>query len=161
MKIPIGLKKSAAMVVLRHRHQFLLLERNKMPNKGKVVPVGGKVDPFEDPYTTALRETWEETGIRLESARYCGLLIETSPTQYNWQSSIYLADIEWQEAPICDEGKLQWIERSALLEVPTPPTDLEIYKYILANKPFAFNAIYDAQLNLLSMVEEIEGIRVI
>lgn len=161
MKIPTGLKQSAAMVVLRHQNQFLLLERNKAPNKGKIVPVGGKVDPFEDPYSAALRETWEETGIRLQHAKYCGILIESSPTTYNWQSSIYIADIDWQEPPACNEGNLLWVDRATLLELPTPPTDWEIYKYILTQKPFAFNAIYDAQLKLLSMVEEIEGIQVI
>ena len=32
-----------------------------------------------------------------------------------------------------------------------------MYKYIFENKPFAFSAEYDENLNLLSMTEEIEN----
>ena len=77
--IPIGLKKVAAMCVLKHQDQFLLLKRAKEPNRGMYVPVGGKLDPFESAYEAVLRETLEETGIQLESAKYCGTLTETSP----------------------------------------------------------------------------------
>ena len=42
-----------------------------------------------------------------------------------------------------------------VLSVPTPATDWFIYKYILDAQPFAFNAIYDDRLRLLSLKEEI------
>ena len=58
-----GLKRTAVMVVLRCGTQFLLLKRAKEPNRGLYVPVGGKVEPYEDPYQTGLREVEEETGI--------------------------------------------------------------------------------------------------
>ncbi len=157
MPIPEGLKRVAAMVVLRHQQKFMLLRRAKPPNQHKYVPVGGKLEPHEDPYSAAIRETQEETGIQLEGVRFCGSLIESSPVEYNWMCFIYLADIEDMLPPYCDEGQLEWIDFADLLEVPTPPTDWHIYQYLMAQRPFALNAVYDDQLNLLGMREEIEG----
>ena len=160
-KIPFGLKKTASMVVLRNEQQFLLLKRAKEPNKNTYVPVGGKLDPFEDPITAAIRETKEETGILIQDPKYGGYLIESSPTAYNWQCHIYMADIDYQDPPYCDEGILEWIHFDQLKDIPSPPTDWQIYQYLVQGKPFAFNAIYNEQLQLLSMKEEIEGIMVI
>lgn len=157
---PKGLKRSAAMIVLRHEEQFLLLKRGKEPNKGKYVPVGGKLDPFEDPYTAAIRETKEETGIEVDRLQYAGVLIESSPTAYNWQCNIYVADIPYQEAPFCDEGELSWVTYAQIPELPTPPTDWIIYQYLMRAQVFAFNAILDEELNLLSMYDEIKGEKV-
>ncbi len=159
-KIPYGIKKIASMCVLKHKNQFLLLKRANEPNRGKYVPVGGKSEPHESPYQTVLRETFEETGIQLGKAKFCGILTETSPVKYNWISYIYLAEIPYQPAPFCDEGILEWITIEDLLKVPTPPTDWWIYKYILAGKSFVFSADYDADLNMLWMVDDLMGIKV-
>jgi 8-oxo-dGTP diphosphatase len=145
------------MVILRATDQLLLLRRAKAPNIGMYVPVGGKVDPYEDPYQTGLRETFEETGIRVETLQYAGSLVETAPVEYNWWCSIYVADIPWQVAPPCDEGTLAWIPYSELGNIPTPPTDEAIYRYVAQGQAFAMRAQYDAQLRMLSLVEEIEG----
>lgn len=156
-KLPIGLKKTATLCVLRHEDKFLLLKRAKEPNKDKFTPVGGKLDPFESPLKSALRETFEETGIRVDTMKYCGILTETSPIDYNWTSYVYIADIEFIEPPFCNEGTLMWIGFDDLLKVPTPKTDWYIYKYILDNKPFAFSAEFDEELTMLAMTEEIEN----
>ena len=158
MPFPIGLKRACAMVVLRHERQFLLLKRINPPFVGHYLPVGGKLAPYEDPHSAALREAFEETGIRVEKLQYGGVLVETSPIDYNWQSSIYVADIDFQEPPISDEGTLEWIAFEHIPQIPTPPTDLLIYQYLMRRQPFAFNALYDADMNLIKMVEEIEGV---
>ena len=156
---PPGLKRSAAMVVLQHREFFLLLKRNKPPFQGHYLPVGGKLEPYEDPYSAARRELFEETGIHAGELRYGGVLVETSPLDYNWQSNIYSVEIDWQTPPICDEGTLEWIPFADLERLPTPPTDWHIYQFLTAGTPFALNAIYDQQMQLRSMVEEISGRR--
>ena len=143
------------MIVLRHQDQFLLLKRAKPPHRDKYVPVGGKLEPYEDPYTAAKRELQEETGLVVDQLHYCGVLIETAPVDYNWQCNIYLADIDFMAPPDCDEGLLEWIPFAEVDKIPTPPTDWQIYQYIMQERTFALNAIYDAELNLTSMVEEI------
>ena len=157
---PIGLKRSAAMVVLKHGQRFLLLKRANPPNQGMYVPVGGKLEPFEDPYTAAKRETLEETGIQVEHLRYAGVLIESSPTAYNWQCNIYLAEIPMQDPPPCDEGELSWFDYEQIPNIPTPPTDWLIYQFLMRGQVFAFNAILDEQLKLVEMYEEISGMQV-
>lgn len=160
MSFPIGLKRSAAMVVLRHEREFLLLRRSNPPHVGKYLPVGGKLDPFEDPYTAAIRETREETGLHLEKLRYGGVLIETSPIDYNWQCNIYVTDIDRIAPPSCPEGELEWITFEKVASVPTPPTDWYIYQYLMRGQVFAFNAIYNEKLEMTRMLEEIEHIQV-
>ena len=145
------------MVILRNKEQFLLLKRANPPHPGKYLPVGGKLEPFEDPYAAAIRETFEETGLHLDHLSFCGILIESSPTPYNWQSSIYLSDIEYMTPPFCDEGQLEWVPFQKIPKIPTPETDWQIYQYAMIQKPFVFNAIYNEHLSLIKMTEEIEG----
>ena len=148
------------MVVLRSDQHFLLLKRKKAPNKGCYVPVGGKIDPHERPIDTALRETKEETGIELqrEQLKFGGVLAESAPNDYNWVCFIYIADIDYVEPPYCDEGTLEWIHFDQLPDIPTPPTDLQIYLYLRNQVPFTLDAIYDDKLNLVEMTEEISGL---
>lgn len=157
MAFPVGYKRSASMIVLRHQEQFLLLKRAKMPHREKYVPVGGKLEPFEDPYSAAKRELQEETGIELDELTYCGVLIETAPIDYNWQCNIYVADIDFMEPPFCDEGTLEWIAFAEVEKVPTPQTDWHIYQFIMQKRIFAINAVYNQEMELISMVEEIKN----
>ena len=159
-EIPNGLKKAATLCVLKNGNSFLLLKRLKDPNQGKFTPVGGKLDPHESPLDAAIRETHEETGIEVASMKYCGLLTETSPVKYNWINYVYLAEIDKIQPPPCNEGNLAWIHFDNVLDVDTPKTDWFIYKYLLENKSFAFNAIFDQDIKLLRMTEEIEGLLV-
>ena len=151
------MKKLATMVILRAGDQYLLLKRAKAPNIGKYVPVGGKLEAHERPVEAAVRETWEETGIAIANPVLCGVLSETSPVDYNWLCYIYLADIPWQEAPDCNEGLLEWIPAARLHEIPTPPTDLAIYDYVHRGEKFVIDAVYDAELRLTHLMEELTG----
>lgn len=151
------MKKIAAMVILRAGSTYLLLRRAKSPNAGKYVPVGGKLERGERPVDAAVRETREETGLVIEAPVFCGILSESSPTDYNWLCYIYLADIPWQEPPPCDEGQLEWISAGRLRDIPTPPTDLAIYDYVDRGEKFVIDAVYDETLRLLSLIDELSG----
>lgn len=155
-----GLKRVATLCILRNKDRFLLLRRLKEPNKDMYVPVGGKIDPFENPDDAVVREVMEETGIRITSKQFCGILTETSPVKYNWISYVYVSDIQFVEAPYCNEGDLEWISATELESIPTPLTDLYIYDYVAKGKPFAFNAIYDAALNLTALLEQYSNTKI-
>lgn len=156
--VPLGIKRIATLCVLRNGNNFMLLKRLKEPNKDTYTPVGGKIEPYETPEEGVIRETFEETGIRVDKVKFCGILTETSPVKYNWLNYVYVADIDAVTPPECNEGTLEWIAYEELLNVPTPKTDWFIYKYILKEKPFVFHALYDSELNLLEMKEEIVGL---
>ena len=155
-----GLKRVATLCILRNKDKFLLLKRLKEPNKDMYVPVGGKLDPFENPDDAVVREVMEETGIHITSKQFCGMLTETSPVNYNWISYVYVSDIEYIEAPYCNEGDLEWISADELESIPTPLTDLYIYDYVAKGKLFAFNAVYDSDLNLTGLWEQYNGIKI-
>jgi len=156
-QVPEGIKRTAVLCVLKHGQKFLLLKRLKEPNKDNYTPVGGKLDPFETPLKAAIRETFEETGISVSAMKYCGSLVETSPTKYNWMSFVYCADIEFIPAPPCNEGTLEWIHFDKVLDIPTPKTDWFIYQYILNDQKFCFNAEFNEALELLTMIDDLTG----
>ena len=155
--IPEGIKRVAVFCIIKSGDQYLLLKRAKTPNQGKFVPVGGKIDPYESPIQAVIRETKEETGITISSPKLCGVLVETSPVNYNWVSFIYAVEIDWIPAPKCDEGELYWIQSVDLKDLDTPPTDWHIYQYIYEASLFVFSAIFDENLEMKSMVDELTG----
>lgn len=157
--IPEGIKKVAVLCVLKHQDKLLLLKRLKEPNKDSYTPLGGKLDPFETPLQAAVRETWEEAGIQVSSMDYYGILTETSPVNYNWISFVYVAEIDFIPPPPCNEGTLEWISFMELNDIPTPPTDRIIYEYIFANRKFAFNAVYNENLQMEYMDNDLTGER--
>lgn len=161
ISIPVGLKRVATLCILRNDSRLLLLKRAKAPHQHHYTPVGGKLDPYESPLQAAIRETYEETGIVVDTMGFCGILTETSPTNYNWIGYVYVAEIDAISPPYCKEFKLEWIEFEHLAQVPTPKTDWYIYQYILNNKKFVFNAEYDQEIRLLSMIEEIENLKLL
>ncbi len=158
MKIPTGLKRTAVLSVLRNGNRLLLLKRKNPPHPGKYTPVGGKLDPFESPRAATIRETFEETGIQISNPRYGGLLVENSPSSYNWTCFVYIAEIEAISPPPCNEGELTWIAVDQLSQADIPATDSFIYEYLLSGKPFMFNADYDLEENLIALHEEISDV---
>jgi len=158
---PEGLKRAAVFCILKSGDQYLLLKRAKMPNQGKFVPVGGKIEPYESPLSAVIRETMEETGITITNPKFCGVLTETSSTNYNWVSFIYSVEIPWIPTPECDEGVLHWIHADELKDLDTPPTDWYIYQYINEGKPFVFSAVYDDDLKLISLMDDLSSQKII
>jgi 8-oxo-dGTP diphosphatase len=152
-----GMKRAATFVLLSSGNKWLMLKRNKEPNVGMYVPVGGKIDPYEEPLQAARREVKEEVGIDVVDLIYCGTLVETSPTKYNWISFIYTCEIEEIALPDCDEGELHWVMNEDMVRIHIPPTDPAIFKFVKEARKFALNAMYDAELNLIWMKEEISG----
>ncbi|WKN45282.1 NUDIX domain-containing protein [Tunicatimonas pelagia] len=156
--LPEGIKKAAVLCVLKHQAkgrlpELLLLKRLKEPNQHLYTPVGGKLDPYESPLSAAIRETKEEAGVEVPTMKYCGTLVESSPTKYNWINFVYVADIERVSPSICNEGELRWISLEEVTNIPTPKTDWFIYQFIFQNRKFAFHADFDDQINLVRMTD--------
>jgi len=63
-----------AAVTERERPGLLLIHRpsNMRAHPGQIAFPGGKLDPGETPVEAALREAWEELGIRSEAVRVIG-----------------------------------------------------------------------------------------
>jgi len=157
MSVPIGLKKAVAACILRSDAGFLLLRRTKEPHLGKYVPIGGHLEPFETPRAAAIREVEEEAGISIKEPRLRGILTETSPTEYNWIVYIYTADIAVIPPVECAEGTLEWVARERLDTIPIPTTDGFVYDYLFRSEFIVFDAVYDENVELMTLVDELSG----
>ena len=97
------------LCLIRHADHFLLVNRQKRPAMGMWNGVGGKIEPGETPEVAVIRETFEETGIPLDSVTPKGIVRlhgkETSGIY------LYLADVEERPFPtpvMTVEGILDW-----------------------------------------------------
>lgn len=156
-----GTKRVAAFCFLKNQGQYLLLKRTKSPYYGVYAPVGGSVEPHETPEAAAIRETFEESGIALKHVDFCGILTETSPIDYNWVSFVYTAEIDHVIPQPCEEGVLMWIDKNLAPSLHVPPTDPAIYKYMETGTFFILNAVYDQDMRLIAMKEELSGINIV
>jgi 8-oxo-dGTP diphosphatase len=148
-----GLKRAAVFCLLRCKDSYLLLCRKNPPYQGYYVPVGGKIEAYETPTLAVVREVKEETGISIVNPIFAGTLIETSPINYNWISYIYVADIEYQVPPPCNEGTLHWLMIEEIKKLPIPSTDMYIYQKVIEGKKFSLDALFDKDMTMLSMVD--------
>ena len=118
---------------------------------------GGTVEKKETSNNAIIREIFEETGLKFNKLEFCGVLTETSPTNYNWISYIYLVETDIVDIPKSNEGKLEWLDFKEIKNIPTPKTDDIIYKYIIDKKKFIISIEYNNKIQIISMKEEIEN----
>ena len=120
--------KIAVVVILESPGYWLMLKRSYPPNQGLYTPVGGKIEDGESPRAAAIREVQEEVGLQLEDVRYCGLLVDSSPTDYNWICFVYRANVDYF-APLtamrahwsgCQSSRWQPCRRLSPIHIYTP-----------------------------------------
>lgn len=92
---------------------YLMLHRNKKekdPNEGKWIGVGGKLEPGETPEECLVREVLEETGLTLRSYQKRGVILFLSDTWEDEVMHLYTSgDFAGEVIEDCDEGDLKWI----------------------------------------------------
>ena len=151
--------KNAVVVILESPGYWLMLKRSHPPNQGLYTPVGGKIENGESPRAAAIREVQEEADLQIEDPRYSGVLVDSSPTDYNWICFVYRASVDYFEPPSCNEGTLSWIPVESLATLPTPVTDPYLYPRVLLGQPFFLNAVYSKENDLIELTEEISDTR--
>jgi 8-oxo-dGTP diphosphatase len=113
--------KFATLCYLRRSGKTLMVHRVKKENdihQGKWNGLGGKLEPGETPEECAIREIYEESGLRVRRLDFKGLL--TFPgfaNEEDWYAFVFVAtDIEGElvESP---EGELCWIEDELLCDL--------------------------------------------
>ena len=100
--------------------KYLMLHRVKKENdlnKDKWVGIGGKFEDRESPEECNIREVYEETGLTLKSARYCGIVTFVSDKWETEYMHIFHSDSFSGEVRECDEGVLEWVDKNKLLDL--------------------------------------------
>lgn len=96
---------------------YLLLHRIKKEqdiNKDKWIGIGGHFEAKESPEECLLREVKEETGLRLTSYRFRGIVTFVTETGLYEYMCLYTADGFEGELQDCDEGTLEWVSKHKL-----------------------------------------------
>jgi len=120
----------STLVFLRdQRQRLLLLRRSKSPNLGKWSPIGGKLDTEEgeSPFECAIRETHEETGLRV-AVGDLHLFAYISEKNYENNGHWLMFLFSWRKTlPFLPqngpEGEFTFFERNELDSIPIPESD--------------------------------------
>lgn len=98
---------------------YLMLHRIKKQNdinKDKWIGVGGHFEFGESPDECLLREVKEETGLTLNSFRFCGIVTfvsyEDNKEPVCEYMFLYTSNDYCGQIIDCDEGKLEWVKKS-------------------------------------------------
>lgn len=120
-------------------NEYLMLHRIKKKNDvnhDKWIGIGGKFEPDESPDECLLREAKEETGLTLTSWRYRGIVTFVNTVCESEYMHLFTADGYEGSLRQCDEGELEWIDRSALYELTLWEGDRIFLKLLEQDEPF-------------------------
>lgn len=117
------MKKSnlTTLCYIEQDNKYLMMHRVKKEkdiNKDKWIGVGGHFEKNESPENCLLREVKEETGLTLLSWKLRGIITFISD---KWQTEymfLYTADSFKGELKECDEGNLEWVNKTEVFNLP-------------------------------------------
>ena len=110
----------STLCYLEKDNKYLMLLRNKKEkdvNEGKWIGVGGKCEKGESPEECVIRETIEETGIKLESLKMRGVMTFASEGWEDEYIFVYTSDKFSGHITECNEGELAWIDKDKIMDL--------------------------------------------
>ena len=137
---------NTSLCYIERGEQYLMLHRVKKQNDqnhDKWIGIGGKFEPGESPEDCVLREVREETGLTLTRWRYCGIVTFVLA---DWTEYMHLFCADGFEGTLreCDEGVLEWIDKSALRALLMWEGDKIFLDLMQAHRPFfSLKLVYD------------------
>ena len=109
--------------------------------------VGGHIERYEDPLTSARREIFEETGLSVHDLRLCAIYNIDAGASTGIVLFVFIAQSESRDVIANDEGTLHWIPQANLLEYDLVEDLPIILPRILAmdtsTDPFFVHVSYD------------------
>lgn len=125
-----------ANVFIRKDGKYLVLRRSPLKKYAPDVvhPFGGKVDIGENPHTAAVREVYEETGLKIKNMRLEAVLQEITPVAgepYNWLIFHFSADYESGELLATEEGEAVMLTAEELKAEKLFPSVVPVIDHIL------------------------------
>lgn len=130
---------NSTLCYMERDSRYLMLHRVKKENdinRDKWIGVGGKFLDGESPEECLLREVREETGLALCSWRYRGIVTFASDRWETEYMHLFTADGWTGEMQPCDEGELEWVEKSAVCSLPIWEGDKIFLRLLAEDAPF-------------------------
>ena len=123
---------NSSLIYIEKDGKYLMLHRVKKEkdlNKDKWLGVGGKFEFGESPEECARREATEETGLTLKNLFYRGIVTFVYGDITEYMHLFTSTDFEGQIKE-CDEGNLEWVEKSKVYDLPIWQGDKIFFKLI-------------------------------
>lgn len=121
---------------------YLMMHRVKKQNdinRDKWIGVGGHFEDSESPEECLLREVREETGLTLNSWKFRGIVTfvstDTTGTVFEYMH-LFTSDDFSGTMTDCDEGTLEWVQKSQLKDLNFWEGDYVFLDLIDKNEPF-------------------------
>ncbi len=137
---------------------YLMLHRVKKENdinRDKWIGIGGKFEPGESPFDCARREIQEETGLIATSLSYRGIITFISSDYGTEYMHLFTSDqFEGQILENCDEGKLEWVKKDEVYNLPIWEGD-KIFLRLIEKKSdfFSLKLVYEKDTLVNSVLE--------
>lgn len=119
--------------------KYLMLHRvkkNQDVNAGKWIGVGGHFERDESPDECLIREVREETGLKLTHYTFHGIITFVNSICETEYMCLYTADGFTGELIDCNEGVLQWVEKSKVMSLNLWEGDKVFLKRLLDGSDF-------------------------
>jgi len=131
--------KMTSLIYPERNGKYLMLHRTKKvndENHDKWIGVGGKFEDGESPEDCMRREVLEETGFTVTDFRYRGIVTFVSD-RWECEYMLLFTVTDWiGEQKECDEGELEWIDKSALYTLPMWEGDRIFLRLLDSDEPF-------------------------
>lgn len=131
--------RNTSLCYIEKDGQYLMLHRIKKENdinKDKWIGVGGGFEDRESPEECVRREVLEETGLILRNLNYRGIItFVTDKWETEYMHLFTSTDFEG-ELKDCDEGCLEWIDKSKLLQLDIWEGDKVFLRLLDTDEPF-------------------------
>ena len=148
--------KNTSLCYIENNGQYLMLHRTQKKNDenaGKWIGVGGKFEEGESPEECMLREVYEETGLKLNSWCFRGIVTFSYSTWETEYMHLFTSDSFSGEMQDCNEGELRWIDKNEVLNLPIWEGDRVFLKLLNTDCPFfSLKLRYDDNGNLHKVV---------
>lgn len=131
--------QNTTLVYIEKDSKYLMLHRTKKQNDynhDKWIGIGGKFEEAESPEECILRETKEETGLTLNEIEYRGIVTFVSDENFTEYMHIFWSNNFSGVLRECDEGELEWIEKSRMNALPHWKGDEIFLKLLELRAPF-------------------------
>ena len=134
--------KLTTLCYLEKNDSYLLLHRIKKQNdinKDKWIGVGGHFEDFESPDECLVREVFEETGLKLNSYQFRGIITfvshDSGEKMYEYMCLYTSSDFSGTMID-CDEGKMDWVKNADMKQLNFWECDYIFLDLIEKNEPF-------------------------
>ena len=138
--------KETTLCYIKKDNEYLFMLRNKKekdPNGGKYIGVGGKLEKGETPLQCVIREIEEETGLKATSPTLRGEIyfysdIYDDEKMYLYTLDKYDGNVDYN----CNEGELLWISKEKIMDLNLWEGDRIFLKELIESDDYIYLSLH-------------------